>query len=80
MTGLLTMTIVVTMIGLLAMRFGVDSRDGRDWHHNPGQWRPPDRSTRWAGGPGPLPRRGARASDQMVETASSRPRSVRGAA
>jgi hypothetical protein len=38
MTGLLTMAILVTLMGLLAARFGVDSRDGRDWHRRPGQW------------------------------------------
>lgn len=47
MTGLLTMAILVTLMGLLAMRFGVDSRDGRDWHGRPGRW-PPHRPVRRA--------------------------------
>jgi hypothetical protein len=51
MTGLLTMAILVGLLGLLAMRFGADSRDGQDWHRRPGQWRPSQRPPRRASVP-----------------------------
>lgn len=84
MSGLLTITILITLTGLLAMGFGVDSRDGQDWRRRPGQWRPSHRPARRAEvswmplqrtprvHPSPAPGAG--------EAGSSRPRSVRGAA
>jgi len=84
MTGLLTMTILVLLIGLLALRFGADTRDGRDWHRQPGQWRPPHRPAHRSGASPvvtlrvvPNPDRG---SMRPAEAGSSRPRSVGGAA
>jgi hypothetical protein len=36
MTGLLIMGVLMALVGLLASRYGVDSRDGQDWRSRPG--------------------------------------------
>jgi len=36
MTGMLIMGLMVLLLGLLANRYGVDSRDGQDWASRPG--------------------------------------------
>jgi hypothetical protein len=76
MTGLLTMTILVSLTGLVAMRFGVDTRDGQDWHPQPDQWQPSHRPARRAGGYRvvPLP------AVQIAEGGSRRPGTVGDAA
>jgi len=82
MSGLLTVTLLVTLMGLLAMRFGVDSRDGRDWSPQPGQrqWQPTHRPARRTTGSRSVLLRSVQAAAQRGDGGSSRPRSVGGAA
>lgn len=39
MTSMLIMAAIVVLMGLLAIRFGADTRDGQDWREQPDEWR-----------------------------------------